>query len=130
MAFTLGVPAAVSVLVSDRMVRIHQPGAGAEVPFQLAAGATGTIGLFPKSAAPDIRLPAAFMPRPYEGPDSPTPVSLQDSVKVTVISTNPPAVAKPIAIVKTGTTPEDFQIAITNAGNAATGALEIYVEFH
>ncbi len=112
------------------MVRVFQPGEGPETPFQLSAGATGTIGLHEKTAAPDIRLPAAFAPRPFESPESNTPVSLQDSVKVTVISTNPPALAKPIAVVKTGTTPEDFQIAITNAGNAATGALEIYVEFH
>lgn len=115
-------------MVSDRMVRISQE-AGPESKFQLAAGATGTIGLFEKTVAANVVLPAAFQPRPYERPDG-TVVSLQDSVSVSVNHTDNTAVLQPLNIVKTGTTPEDFQIAITNAGGLASGQLEIYVEFH
>lgn len=119
MAFT---GAATIVQVSDREVRI--------TGLSLGAGASGTIGLHEKTVPADVTLPAAFAPRPYETPESTTPVGLQSSVKVTFASANPGAVQMPIGVVKTGTTPEDFVATITDAGGDVTGDLEIYVEFH
>ena len=128
MAFPVGVPARVIKQVTDRMVRISQPGVGAEVAFALGAGATGTIGLHKKLVAADITLPEGFMPGDYKraGAD----VSLQDSIDVKVRRVGSGAVPMPLTIVKTGTTPEDFEISITNGGGNTTGQLEIYVEFH
>lgn len=129
MAFTLGAPAAVVKLVSERVVRISQI-ANPETPFRLANGATGTIGLAEKTVAGDITLPAGFQPRPYERPDGAI-VSLQDSISVKVFDgSNPVATQAPLGIVKSGTTPEDFEISIENSGAAASGQLEIYIEFH
>ncbi len=119
MAFT---GSATIVQVSDRQVRV--------TGLSLAAGASGTIGLHEKTVPADVSLPAAFAPRPYDMPESSTPVALQSSVKVTVDSENPGAVQMPIGIVKTGTTPLDFVATISNPGGDVTGNLEIYVEFH
>ena len=123
MAFT-GV--AIVKQVSDREVRITGVSLASE-------GGAGTIGLFEKDVAPDVRLPAGFQPREYDNPDAAAKVTLQDSIKVTFNYKNAGATAQAISTVKTGTTPDDFVVTMTN--NAAieggnSGELEIFVEYH
>lgn len=120
MAFT-GTP--VVKLVADGLVRI--------TGISLGDLANGTIGLFEKTVAPGIRLPEAFKPRTYDrfGPD----VSLQDSIQVELVYVNTGIVQFPVKVVKTGTTPLDFVITLTNDApveSGDTGGLEIYVRFH
>jgi hypothetical protein len=136
--------AAVVKQVSDGLVRIT----GLSLD-NASNGQTfsGTIGLFENNmVAPpvDVRLPAAFKPRTYDYPDVAAPVSLQDSIQVWFVYTNPGPVVQPIGIVKTGTTPEDFLIEIVDAAPlqaipepplpppvpVSTGDLEIYVRYH
>jgi hypothetical protein len=112
--------------VADNLVRITGVSLAAE-------GAAGTIGLFEKLVAAGVVLPAGFKPRTYDLPDAAADVSLQDSIQVAITFTNAGAVYEAISVVKTGTTPQDFVITLTN--NAAveggdSGALEIYVRFH
>lgn len=120
MAFT---GSATIKMITDREVRI--------TGLALAGAASGTIGLFPKTAAPDVRLPEAFQPMPYVGPDG-TTVSLQDSISFTLtIAQLGVTTAVPIAVVKTGTTPEDFVATLTNTTAATLSAnQEIMVRFH
>jgi hypothetical protein len=121
MAFT-GV--AVVKQVADNLVRI--------TGISLAsAGASGTIGLFPKTVAPNVRLPEGLKAHADSRPSG--DVSLQDSIQVEINNTSNAAVAQPIQVVKTGTKPEDFVITLTN--NSAveggdSGLLEIYVRWH
>lgn len=119
---------AVVKLVSDRLVRVTGVSLNAE-------GGAGTIALFEKTApAPDVRLPDDFKPRNYDLPDvEGGVVTLQDSVQCWFVYTNPGTVVPSISVVKTGSTPQDFLVTLTNntqqeGGNS--GNLEIYVGFH
>jgi hypothetical protein len=118
MAFT-GVP--VVTYIGAGLVRITGVSvAGAEV---------GTIGLHESTQAPDIRLPAAFQPRP-EGA-----VTLQDSVAARFELVTAPLIGDPLVTLvgKSGNTPADFEIAFSNTADepgGSTGELEIYVAFH
>lgn len=121
MAFT---GAAVVKQVADNLVRITGVSLAAE-------GVSGTIGLFPKAVAPDVRLPEGLKAHADSRPSG--DVSLQDSIQVEINNTSNAATAQPLQVVKTGTTPEDFVITVTN--NAAveggdSGDLEIYVRWH
>lgn len=127
MAFT-GTP--VIKLVADGLVRIHVSPV-VESVFSLASGASGTIGLFEKTVAADLTLPQAFQPRPYVNGESDN-ISLQESVQVEITYVETDVTVQPIMVVKTGTTPEDFAITLTNTSNLETdsGDIEIYVRFH
>lgn len=119
MAFT-GTP--VITQISDSIVRI--------TGVSLAAGAAGIIGLHGSTVSGAVKLPRAFQPKPYEYETHPIPMA--DSVDVSV---KPAAVgvatAIPFAVVKTGTTEQDFVATITNThASLATPNLEIYVKFH
>lgn len=127
MAFT-GTP--VVKQVSDGIVRITAGEGG----LSLAAGASGVIVLHGAVAPPPgaVILPVSFQPHIYEFSNIPGMVTLQDSIDV---SNQPAAVgtatAIPVATVKTGTTPADFAITLTNThGATPTPNLEIYVKFH
>lgn len=116
--------------ISDGIVRITAGEGG----LSLAAGASGVIVLHGAVAPPvgAVILPISFQPHPYEFSNIPGLVTLQDSIDVT---NQPAAVATataiPVATVKTGTTPADFAITLTNThGATATPNLEIYVKFH
>lgn len=119
MAFT-GTP--VVVQLSDRLARI--------TGLSLAAGASGTIGLFRNSGTPGVRLPAAFQPSNYQAEGH--TVTLQDAVQCTWENAAVGvATAVPLAVVKTGTTDEDFAITMTNThGSLACPVQEIMVSFH
>lgn len=128
--------------VSDGLVRI----AGLSLDNADGGGtSSGTISLFEKAAPDsDVRLPAGFKPRDYDRPDSAPLVSLQDSVECWFVYLDPGTVLQPISVVKTGTTPEDFVITLTDTyppgvipepplpppTPVPTGELEIYVKFH
>jgi len=120
MAFT---GAATVVQVADDVVRI--------TGLSLAGAAAGTIGLSTSTGSPGVALPAAFQPAPYVGPNGQA-VALQDAVEIDVRNAATGiATPVPIAVVKTGTTPLDFLITITNlTGSTLSPALEIYVKFH
>src|SRR3990172_3187209 len=99
-------------LIADNLVRIT----GVQLDNDLFT--TGLISLFENTAAvappPDIRLPDDFKPRDYDLPDAAAKVSLQDSVECWFVYTSPGAVLAPIQVVKTGTTPLDFLITLTD----------------
>lgn len=116
MAFT-GTP--VVHLVSEGMVRV--------TGVSLASGASGTISL--SGGTGEVKLPAQFAPKTYaiEG----STVALADQVDCT----NKPATAVttsiPITTAKTGTTPADFLITLTNAhGSLTSPGLELYIRDH
>ena len=118
MAFT-GV--AVVKQVSDAIVRI--------TGVSLANGATGNIGLFGKTVAPDVTLPASFIPKVYAFDG--VQVTLQDAISVEIwTAAGGTAVQNAYSIIKTGTTNLDFNIAIKNESAAVGPNLEIYVKFH
>lgn len=108
--------------ISDGIVRI--------TGLSLAAAAVGVIGLSGKTASPDVRLPASFQPKNYVY-DNAT-ITLQDSVDCSCKNAaTGVATAIPLAIVKTGTTDEDFAITITNThGSLACPNQEILIRFH
>lgn len=124
-------------LVADGLVRLSTDPEG-EGNFGLGEDDSGTIGLFEKTVAPNVRLPAAFMPRTYHA--NPTSgnttgaVALQDSVQCWITSTAFDGVLNvPVMVVKTGTTPLDFVITLTNtsAGEGVGGSeFEVYIRFH
>jgi hypothetical protein len=119
MAFT-GI--AVIQQISDRLLRI--------TGITLVASAAGTIGLAGTSGAPDITLPASFQTARY--PYGAVAVPYQASIRVTWEPASAGAVETnlPPSIVKTGTTPADFLITITNTNvGATTQDLELYIEF-
>jgi hypothetical protein len=99
---------------------------GAEIWFVLAEWS----GLLPEGTTV-VFLPPGFRPRPYTRPDG-TVVSLQDSIAVELTpDAGTVQEAVPIAIVKSGTTPEDFKITLTNVTVATlSSTLEAYVKFH
>jgi hypothetical protein len=118
MAFT---GTATVVEVSDSMMQI--------TGLSLAAAANGTIGLFEKSVAAGVTLPATFQPRPYAD-GSGDGVAMQASIKVDVVQTSTGATACPIQVVKTGTAPTDFAITISNTSVGTVATFEVYVSFH
>jgi hypothetical protein len=123
MAFT-GTP--VVKQISDRMVRITE--------VSLASAAAGTIVLTGAVSPPSgsVTLPSAFQPTPYAYGTETALVTLQDAIEATnQAAAIGVATAIPVSTVKTGTTPADFVITLTNThGSLATPALEIYVRWH
>lgn len=119
MAFT-GTPTIVQI--SDRLVRI--------TGVSLASGASGILGLAASTVSGAVKLPAAFKPANYQAEGH--TVTLQDAVQCTCENAaTGVATAIPLAVVKTGTTDEDFAITVTNThGSLASPAQEIMVSFH
>lgn len=120
MAFT---GTAVVTQVSDRKIRI--------TGLSLAGSAVGTISL--SGGTGEVLMPGGFQPVPYSlpGASGPVTVALQDSVEVNLVPVTSITTLVPIEVVKTGTTPVDFLITLTNTTSATTSALqEIYIEFH
>ncbi len=105
--------------ITDGLVRITAD--------SLASGATGTIGLFPSTAGGGVVL----LPEGCEW-GAYTDVTLQDAVQVQINPTSDVSnYGIPMRVVKTGSTPEDFLITITNDSAAtASAALELYVRYH
>jgi hypothetical protein len=105
--------------VADNLYRI--------TGVSLDAGAVGTISL--ASGAGEIKLPRSDDWSQYRD------VTLQDAVQVAItLGANTPVVSPPITVVKTGSTKDDFLIALTNAGGddpgIDSGDIEIYVRLH
>lgn len=120
MAFT---GTAVVKQVADGIVRI--------TGLSLAAGASGTIGLAGATGTtPGVTLPASFKTVHYTYGGVNVPFA--DSIDVTALpAATGVATAIPTAVVKSGTTVEDFRATITNThGSLATPNLEIYVKNH
>lgn len=119
MAFT---GSATVTLVADGLVRI--------TGLSLAGAAAGTIGLFEKTVAAGVTLPAAFKPRTYVSANN-TQVTLIDDIEITMNVVTSVTTLVPIQVVKTGTTPLDFVITMTNTTVAtASAGLEIYIRHH
>lgn len=102
-------------LVTPTLVRITE--------VFLAPQASGTIGLTGTSGSPDIVLPPGFqLPS----------VSLDAGVRVSVtpVSGAPgPFTNLPPSVEKSGTTPTDFSVLVTNTKvDLPTQTLEIYIE--
>ena len=125
MSSFIGTP--VVKLVSDRLVRVT----GISLPVN---GCAINIGLHESVLPPGVRLPADFMPRDYKlDIDGAGLVGLQDSVQCWFVYQNPGSFLNAISVVKTGTTPQDFLITLTNNTSSEggdSGELEIYVAFH
>ncbi len=119
MAFT---GTAVVQQISDNLVRI--------TGLSLAAGASGTIGLFGNSGTPGVRLPNSFNPAPYVAENAQVPLAASLDVSVAPAAVGV-ATAIPYAVVKAGTGEADFVATVTNThGSLASPNLEIYVRFH
>ena len=89
----------------------------------LALSASGTISLSGGTGE-------AKMTAPNWGAEGTKTIGQQTQV-ITNRTTAVPATATPLRVVKSGTTPTDFLITVTNDdGAAASGSLEIYVRFH
>jgi hypothetical protein len=113
--------------ISSEIVRIKN--------VQLAAGSQAWLVLDEYPEIPEgvvgIRMPPGFRPRAYRRPDS-TLVSLQDAVGC-LVNIDSAAVPQtvPIAIIKSGNTPENFVTAVRNVSLGLTSVtLEIYLRFH
>lgn len=112
--------------IADNIVRI----AGIALPGASGPGsAQGTIGLFGATGDdPDVRLPAAFKPRPYQYGDQ--NLSLQNVVDVSfVLAADGEPLCNP-AVQKTGNSDADFRITFFNGLGTATPDLEIWVKYH
>lgn len=119
MAFT-GV--AVITKISDKLFRI--------TGLSLAAAAAGTIGLVQNVAA-EVPITAPGWDRYDSVGIHGGLVELDDSVELRYcVAEVGQAVVEPLSIVKTGNGPADFLLTLTNPDAAASGALEIYVQFH
>lgn len=117
MAFT---GSATVVQVSDRKVRV--------TGLSLAGSAAGTISLH--GGTGQVTLPAGFAPSPYTNSEGAV-VAMQDSVEVSLVPVTAITTLVPISVVKTGTTPTDFLITLTNTTSAtASAGQDIYIEFH
>lgn len=117
MAFT-GV--ATIAKVSDRMFRI--------TGLSLGIGAAGTIGLDGGSGDVDLQTGAVWGAYKDGGGGL---ISLIDAVQVEIGKADAvAAVAPAVRVVKTGTDVSNFIATLTNDGAAATGGLEIFVEYH
>lgn len=117
-------------LVSDNVVRLSRDG---DNDFGLAAGEQGVIGLHGNGTAAPVVLPAAFKPGAYanglqEG------VSLQDSIQVEIVPTGNVNPLPGYSVIKSGENASDFEITITNNGDAGAEdpdiTFEIYIRFH
>lgn len=118
MAFT---GTAVIQYVSDRKARI--------TGLSLAAAATGTIGLVANASAA-VKLDPPDNWNRYKNAKG-EEIELDASIQVTVIKAEAGlATTEAVAVVKTGDGPADFLATLSNPDAAASGALEIYVEFH
>ncbi len=118
MAFT---GSAVVKQVADNLVRI--------TGLSLAGAAAGTIGLHGNSGSPGVVLPAGFQPKPYVSEGG--PVSLQDSLEITMVPVTSIPTLVPIKAVKTGTDNTDFLFTLTNTTSGTASALvEIYIRHH
>jgi hypothetical protein len=117
-------------LVSDGLIRLVNNGM-TEVDFGLAEGASGTITLDEATVPGEVVLLPAFRPRTYEN-SAGQKISLQDSVQVEIVFTGQQTVSQPVRVVKTGTTPLDFLITLTNDSNSELSAVEfeVYIRFH
>lgn len=116
-------------LVADNLVRLWLSDIS-ENFFGLAEGDSGTISLF--EGAGEVVLPAAFKPRVYHSENA-TDVTLQDSIQVEITNEAGGVIlSSPIRVVKTGTTPANFLITLTNDAVAEVGSavFELYVRFH
>src|SRR5271154_6232064 len=94
--------------------------------------ASGVIVLAPFTSPPAgaIVLPKAFKPETTSRGAEAQLVSLQDSVSTLTNLAGAAAGAAPISIVKTGTTPQTFEMTFTNSTGSNTPLLEIYVRFN
>jgi hypothetical protein len=119
MAFT-GTPTIVQI--SDRLVRV--------TGLSLAAGAAGVFGLSESTVSGAVKMPAAFKPANYQAEGH--TVTLQDSVQCAFQNAaTGVATAIPLAVVKSGSTDEDFAITVTNThGSLASPAQEFMISFH
>lgn len=91
----------------------------------LAGGGSGTIGFNDRvpTAGANIDFPI-WGTYSLEGEE----VTLQQLVRVDVTKFQAPSSGtSDINVAKTGTTPQDFTITLTNLGAATSGLLEIYV---
>lgn len=88
--------------------------------LSLGIGAAGTIAMAPGSG--EVELTAQDW-QPQDG------VDLAEATKVDCVLVSGATVAPAVGVVKTGTTQANFLATLTNLGPAATGALEIMVEF-
>jgi hypothetical protein len=121
MAF-IGTP--VVTQITDSVVRI--------TGVSLANDTSGTIGLFGCLASPDIILPESFHVEPYNylGTD----IGVAPAVIVEVNLVSQLGHPGPIAVGKTGTTVQNFQISLA-AGTLGDSeddppGLEIYIRYH
>lgn len=118
MAFT---GSAVIKQISDRCFRIT----GLTLATQTAAG---TIGLEGNTGDVDLNaggMWGAYSQASAQGGD----VALTDAVNVRINLVGAAVVAPAVAVAKSGTTPADFLITLTNNGAASTTEIEIYVTF-
>jgi hypothetical protein len=107
--------------VSDRCFRIT----GLTLATQ---GASGTIGL--EGNTGDVDLNAGGVWGAYNQSSAQGgAVSLIDAVDCRINLVGAAVVAPAVAITKTGTTPADFLVTLTNQGAASTTAMEIYITF-
>ena len=111
--------------IADNIVRI----AGVALPAADGSSGSGTIGLSGASGSPpDIRLPEAFNPQPYRYGNQ--NLSLQNVLEVTVVVAEDGLPLCNPAVVKGGSTSQDFRITLLNPLDEATPDLEIWVKYH
>ena len=95
----------------------------------LAAAATGTIGLTQHPSA-EVQLEAPQWDR-YQTPGlqgGQVEVDAAVEVRITYVDAAG-TTTEPVTVTKTGDSPVDFLATLTNRDAAASGELEIYVEF-
>ena len=108
--------------VSDRCFRIT----GLTLATQTASG---TIGLEGNTGDVDLNAGGvwgAYLQASAQGGT----VSMIDAIDCRINLVGAAVVAPAVVVAKSGTTPADFLITLTNNGAASTTALEIYVTFH
>lgn len=107
--------------ISDSIVRI--------TGLSLANGASGTVALSAHTGAtPDVVLPDSFKTVHYAYLGSNVP--FQDMLQADVVAAAGAASFQLPAVIKSGTTTQDFRFTFTNAFASATPALEIYIKLH
>jgi len=96
--------------LSEREIVIHG--------LSLASDASGRIGLFRSTLAPEVRLPQSFVAEPYHYQEG--IVGLGDALKIDfTLGLTPGGFTNLMPSVQTaGTTPEDFEITITNTNTS------------
>jgi hypothetical protein len=92
--------------------------------------ASGTIGLHESTGSPDVRLPASFKAPALSFDGDPVSLAARILISIEPISGAPgPLTNLPPSREKTGTTPEDFLVTVTNTNTSLpTQTLEIYVQ--